>query len=84
VKPSPGVLKLSEHGRTVLLDTHGGTFFGLNELGSKIWTAIEQRKPFEEIVRELEDVYDVDGQSLRTDAIRFVESLRELKLVTDG
>ena len=60
-------------GEAVILQMSAGTYFGLNEVGRRIWSIIQQPHRFEEIVSQLLEEYEVDRAQMEAD-------LRELLL----
>jgi hypothetical protein len=47
---SPDVLSQEVHGETVLLDLAGETYFGLNEVGTRIWQLLKQDHGFKDML----------------------------------
>ena len=64
-------------GEAVLLATHSGKYFGLNEDGTRMWTLLRQHGEVEAVCHALLDEYDVPEARLREDLALFVESLAE-------
>lgn len=56
-----------EQGEYVLLDLQSGDFFGLDELGSLIWSMIEQQKTVPEIVEAICSTYDAPEERVTQD-----------------
>ena len=72
---SPDVLSQEVHGETVLLDLAGETYFGLNEVGTRIWQLLKQDHGFEDMVAVLEQEFDVSRERLQADVSRLMEDL---------
>jgi len=81
VRSSPHVLSATIDGRTVLLDLQAGKYYGLDEVGSRIWEAIQHTASGAEIVHELALTYDVPADVLAADARRFVDDMKHRHLV---
>lgn len=62
-------------GETVILDLHGGQYYGLNEVGSMIWELLKKGETTDEILEALVERYDVSERRLRTDLREFLEEL---------
>lgn len=69
-------------GEMVLLDMNTENYFGLDEVGTAIWQAIEENNG--ELVKVLEvllEQYDVEEDVLKKDLLVFVDRLVESGLV---
>ena len=62
-------------GEAILLATDSGKYFGLNEVGTRMWSLLRQHEEVEPVCRELLAEYDVPEAQLREDLARFVEAL---------
>ncbi|MFI8577851.1 PqqD family protein [Rossellomorea aquimaris] len=81
----PGEVFVSEgDDNFVLLDYENGFYYGLDELGKKIYTLLENRKSVSEIVEELSVEYEVSKDILKNDVTRFIEQLLKAKLIKAG
>lgn len=65
----------------VLLDLRAGTYFGLNEVGGRIWSLLSQDGCLEGAFRGLQGTYDVSDEVLRADFETFVRLLLSRGLV---
>lgn len=84
VRPRPGLLHRELDGETVLLDPDAGTYYGLNEVGTTVWRALQvsdDPRPLEEVHAELLREYDVDVEELWTDLVALVDELAQRGLV---
>jgi len=68
-------------GEMVLLNTHSGTYFGLNEVGSRIWELASEPRMIKDILDALANEYSVDQKQLEGDVLRFINSLSQRSLV---
>jgi Coenzyme PQQ synthesis protein D (PqqD) len=81
----PGEVFVSEgDDNFVLLDYENGFYYGLDELGKKIYTLLENRKSVIEIVEELSGEYEVPKEILQKDVTKFIEQLLKAKLIKAG
>lgn len=62
-------------GEAVLLATGSGKYFGLNEVGTRMWTLLRQHGEVESACRALLQEYDVPEARLREDLVHFVDTL---------
>ena len=75
------VIAKSVGSETVLLDLEQGTYFGLNALGARIVTLLEEGKCFEAIRDTLLDEYDVEPEVLMADISAFIDELTAKNLL---
>ena len=68
-------------GEMVLLNLATGVYFGLDPVGTRIWTLIDARRSSDEIVETLTAEYEVDADTLGADLARFLLALRDNELV---
>ena len=68
-------------GEMVLLDMDSENYFGLDGVGSAIWSAIEQKQILQDIFDVLLQEYDVEPEVLKKDLIDFVIKLEENQLI---
>ncbi len=69
-------------GEMVLLDMNSENYFGLDEVGTSIWKAIEAEDgKLESVFNVLLEEYDVDEALLKQDLLLFVDRLAESGLV---
>lgn len=65
----------------VLLNVQTGLYFGLDEVGSRIWALLEKGTTEDELIDQLLDDYDVEPDVLEADLARFIGLLVENGLV---
>jgi|CXWL01.1.fsa_nt_gi hypothetical protein len=78
---SESVLFRELEGEAVLLEIESGYYFGLNEIGSKIWNLLAAHGDLETILAALMAEYDVAEDRLRSDVTAFLSTLAERRLV---
>ena len=71
---------------SVLLNLASESYFGLDEVGTRMWSALEQAGTVEGAFRILIDEYDVESEQLRGDLTAFIKKLAEagLIVIVDG
>ena len=67
---------------TVILDLAGGTYYGLDPVGARVWQLIGEGKALGEICDTLLDEYEVARDTLERDVLDLAEKLLEQKLIT--
>jgi hypothetical protein len=69
-------------GEMVLLDMNSENYFGLDEVGTSIWQAIEACEGVLTcVLKRLLEEYDVEEEVLKKDLLSFVKKLQESQLV---
>ena len=59
----------------VLLDMESENYFGLDEVGTSIWNAMQENETLEEVFKVLLEQYDVGEEMLKNDLLNFVTKL---------
>lgn len=62
-------------GETVLLDLKGECYFGLDEVGTRIWQLIQEHGDLKKIHEIMLDEYNVGGEKLQRDLDELVTKL---------
>ena len=68
-------------GEAVLLATDSGRYFGLNEVGTRMWSLLRLHGDVEAVCRALLAEYEVPEDRLREDLAQFVDTLAARGLV---
>ena len=68
-------------GEMVLLDMNSENYFGLDEVGTAIWQAMQEKGTLQGVFGTLLEQYEVEEEVLKKDLINFVEKLKESGLV---
>ena len=82
VTPSPEVISQEVSGETVLLDLDSEHYFGLDEIGTRIWQLIRESGDLRIIYSTLLEEYEVEEERLRTDLDALLGEITDLGLVT--
>ncbi|HEX2076181.1 MAG TPA: PqqD family protein [Longimicrobium sp.] len=80
-RPSAQVSATGEGGHTVLLDYAGGQYYGLDEVGTRIWELVREGSTLGAIVGRLEAEYDAPRDVLQADASALLAELAARRLV---
>jgi len=78
---SPDVISQEVSGETVLLDLESENYFGLDEIGTRIWQLIKETNDLEAIFHTLLAEYDVSESRLRGDLDALLSEIAGLGLV---
>jgi len=68
-------------GEMVLLDMESENYFGLDEVGTSIWQAMQDKETLKEVLEALLEQYEVEAEVLERDLSDFVDKLVESGLV---
>lgn len=79
---SDEVLVQEVGGEVVLLDLASERYFGLDPVGTRIWTLLDQNQPLQQVLDTLCDEYDAPRERLHEDLLALVAKLAEAGLVT--
>ena len=72
------------HDDLVMLDPDRGEYFGLNEVGARIWTILAAPTSVGELCARLTAEYDVDSEECRRSVLAFLDELVAARLVGPG
>ena len=81
--PTDDVLVQELAGEAVLLDLDSANYFGLNEVGTRVWQILVEHGSPEKAVEILLDEYEVDEEMLREDITMLVSGFLESGLMTE-
>lgn len=70
-----------EGGEAVLVDLNTTKYYQLNETGALIWRRLENGSTLDEIVSEIQSVYDVSSEHALASVEKLLLSLESNKLV---
>lgn len=68
-------------GEMVLLDMESENYFGLDEVGTSIWQAMQEKETLQEVLEVLLEQYEVETAVLERDLSDFVGKLFESGLI---
>ena len=78
---SPEVISQEVSGETVLLDLESENYFGLDEVGTRIWQLIKETNDLQAIYQTLLAEYDVSEQRLQQDLDTLLAEISGLGLI---
>ncbi len=65
----------------VILDLDGGTYFGLDPVGARIWELIGEGLTLLNVCDKMQNEYDTPRDELEQDILELIKALREENLV---
>ena len=68
-------------GEMVLLNIETGKYYGLDEVGARMWALLEEHGVLQAAFDAMLDEYDVSEEQLQADLIRLVDKLADHQLV---
>ncbi|HVB38866.1 MAG TPA: PqqD family protein [Vicinamibacterales bacterium] len=80
--PSDAVVTRELDGETVLLNLDTGIYFGLDAVGTRIWSLLAAAEPLDRVLATLLAEYEVEAAPLEHDLLALVAQLRGKGLVT--
>jgi hypothetical protein len=81
VAPSSETLFREFDGGAVLLQLETEIYFGLDEIGTRMWNAAISAASLREAINALACEYDIEREVLERDFVQFITSLAEKKLL---
>jgi hypothetical protein len=84
LSPAKHVVSTMHGTRTVLLDSRSGHYYGLDEVGSRIWNLANAGFAPSTIAEKLAEEYDAPPDQLERDVASFLEELIESKLLEES
>ncbi|MDH4041458.1 MAG: PqqD family protein [Gammaproteobacteria bacterium] len=78
---SPEVISQEVSGETVLLDLQSENYFGLDEVGTRIWQLIRETSDLQAIYQTLLAEYDVSEERLQQDLDNLLAEISGLGLI---
>ena len=78
---SPDVLFRELVGEAVLLDLKSQRYFGLDEVGTRIWQLLDERRQTEAVLEAMLAEFDVEEGALRRDLAVFLHQLTDAGLI---
>lgn len=82
VTVSPEVLSQEVGGETVLLDLRSDFYFGLDEIGTRVWQLLQSGLSLQELIDMMLDEYEVKRETLEADVGELLDKLLAAHLVS--
>jgi|ERR671911_2416451 hypothetical protein len=68
-------------GQVAILDLTGGMYYGLDEVGTRIWELIQEPRGVAEVQGVILEEYDVEPEIARRDVLTLLQELVDRELV---
>lgn len=68
-------------GETVMMSVENGAYYGLDDIGSRIWKLIEKPINVSDLIDTLLEKFDVDRETCEKDVLTFLNELNEDKIL---
>ncbi|MEA5466123.1 lasso peptide biosynthesis PqqD family chaperone [Leptothoe sp. PORK10 BA2] len=81
ISTAPNQIASELEGEAIILNLVSGMYYGLNEVGAKIWELIQQPCTFENILNGLLEEYDVQPDICQQDLAKILEDMKEARLI---
>jgi hypothetical protein len=62
-------------GEAVILNLESGKYFGLDEVGTRMWVLLSEHGAIEPVVSALLEEYEVEEEQLRADLSKLIDDL---------
>jgi Coenzyme PQQ synthesis protein D (PqqD) len=64
-----------------ILNLKNTVYYGLNPVGARVWSLVQQSRTVKEIRDTLVDEYDVNAEQCERDLLKLLENMREQGLI---
>ena len=68
-------------GEAAILDLKSGQYYGLNPMGARIWTLIQEPRSIAEVLNTLLNEYEVDASQCEQDVMALVQKMAATGLI---
>lgn len=68
-------------GETVMMSIENGKYYGLDDIGSRIWELIEKPIKVSDLIDTLLERFDVDRETCEKDVLKFLNELDEDRIL---
>jgi hypothetical protein len=75
VRPNPDLLSSELEGEAVILDLSSGVYFGLNEVGARIWELLQAGRDLRSVRATLLEEFDVPPSRCEADLLELVRRM---------
>jgi len=79
---SQEVMSQEVSGETVLLDLQSESYFGLDEVGTRIWQLLQEKGDLQSVFDTILQEYDVESEQLKADLDELLAKLTESGLLS--
>ena len=81
ISQAPDQIASELEGEAVILNLNSGTYYGLNEVGARIWQLIQQPCTFDQILHVLLAEYNVQPEVCEQDLTKILTEMKDARLI---
>src|SRR6056297_67631 len=81
VKRNEEVFANEVDGEAVMMNIQTGKYYGLDEIGTRIWELMEEEIEVRKIIDELRKEFDVSEQQCKKDVLTLLDDLKSNQLI---
>lgn len=81
VKRNPALVTSNIDGEAVMMSVENGEYYGLDEIGTRIWDLLENTLSVNELVGKLTEEFEVGKDDCTRDTLEFLNDLFERNLL---
>lgn len=82
IRRNPDLIAADMDGETVMMDMHSGNYYGMNAVGSYIWTLLETEQRLDKLIAAVMAHFDIHASDEVADDIQvFLTAMQAQKLV---
>ena len=82
--PSSDAVESAVGDETIILHLVNGTYYGLDPVGTRIWSLLKDGIGMPDICRRLAEEYEIDLATIEADARKFLGDLEAQGILVDG
>ena len=79
---SEEALSQEVNGETVILDLKSESYFGLDEVGTRVWQLLQEHEDMQKVFDAMLEEFDVDANTLASDMKNLINDLIEKGLIS--
>ena len=79
---SDEALSQEVNGETVILDLKSESYFGLDEVGTRVWQLLQENGDVQKVFDAMLEEFDVDADTLASDMKNLIDDLIEKGLIS--
>jgi hypothetical protein len=81
ITATPDQISAELSGEAVILNLKSGVYYGLNDVGARIWDLLQQPKTLKQLQEILLDEYDIDSEVCNRDLQAILQEMAAVELV---
>jgi hypothetical protein len=84
VRRNPKLIANQMDGEIVMMSIDNGEYYGLDEIGSRIWELLETPVRISDLIASLTEEFEVEKDECYNDTLEFLGDLKEKQLLIIG